>query len=306
MSALVAIVGPTATGKSRLALQLAKNHDIEIVGADSRQIYRYMDIGTAKPSPRERDDVPHHVIDIINPDETFSLAQYQQLSYNTIDDILLRKKLPLLVGGTGQYVWSVLEGWGIPRVPPDNDYRRLLEEKAREEGAAVLYRQLTGVDPDAAARIDPRNVRRVIRALEVYHSTGIPISHLQQKKPPPYKILPIGLTTDRARLYQRTDERISRMIESGLVEETEKLVNMGFGYSLPAMSGIGYRQIGMYLRGELDMDSAIRQIQTVTHRLVRQQYTWFRLNDERIHWFDIQEDIVHKVAALIDDFVGNG
>jgi len=127
MSALVAIVGPTATGKSCLALQLAKNHDIEIVGADSRQIYRYMDIGTAKPSPRERDDVPHHVIDIINPDETFSLAQYQQLSYNTIDDILLRKKLPLLVGGTGQYVWSVLEGWKIPRVPPDPDYRRFLE-----------------------------------------------------------------------------------------------------------------------------------------------------------------------------------
>ena len=303
MSALVAIIGPTATGKSRLAVQLAEHHDIEIVGADSRQIYRHMDIGTAKPTQEEQSGVAHHIIDIINPDEAFSLAQYQQLAYRTIDEILSRNKLPLLVGGTGQYVWSVLEGWKIPRVPPDPDYRRYLEEKAGEDGAEALYQQLNGIDPEAAARIDARNVRRIIRALEVYHSTGIPISRLQQKKSPPYKVLIVGLTADRDHLYQRTDARIDMMIENGLVSETEKLANMGYEYKLPAMSGIGYRQVGMYLRGELDLDDAVRQIQTVTHRLVRQQYAWFRLNDERIHWFDVEEDVTGKVTALIDNFI---
>ena len=302
MSHLVAIVGPTAIGKSKLAIRLAQAFNGEIVSADSRQVYRFMDIGTAKPGPDELSLTPHHLINIINPDEDFSLAQYQKLAHQTIRNIQKHGKLAILAGGSGQYVWSLLEGWGVPRVPPDPELRQRLEKKASGEGKDKLYQELREVDPTAAQGIDPANVRRVIRALEVYHSTGIPISRLQQKKAPPYKVLIIGLTADRAHLYQRTDARIGLMIENGLINETENLVNMGYHYELSAMSGIGYRQIGMYLRGELELDDAVRQIQTVTHRLVRQQYTWFRLNDEHIHWFDIKEDIENEVATLIKDF----
>ncbi|MDP2931674.1 MAG: tRNA (adenosine(37)-N6)-dimethylallyltransferase MiaA [Chloroflexota bacterium] len=300
MGHLVAIVGPTGTGKSRLALHLARTFNGEIVSADSRQVYRYMDIGTAKPTPEELTLVPHHLVNIVNPDEDFSLAQYQALAYRAIADIQRRHKLPLLVGGSGLYVWSVLEGWQIPEVPPDLEFRRRMEARANEAGGDELYQELVKLDPAAAQKIDPRNVRRVIRALEVRSKTGIPAP---SKQAPPFRSLMIGLTTDREGLYRRTDLRVDEMIKRGLLDEVRRLMDMGYGLNLPAMSGIGYKQIGQFLQGELTLDAAIEQIKSETHRLVRHQYNWFRLNDRRIKWFDIQTSPEPEITAQIAAFI---
>lgn len=304
MGHLVAIVGPTGTGKSQLALHLAQTFNGEIVSADSRQVYRYMDIGTAKPSWQELSLVPHHLINIVNPDEDFSLAQYQELAYRAIEDIQWRNKLALLVGGSGLYVWSVIEGWGIPRVPPDLEFRHSLEEKAAKVGKEELYQELMKVAPAAALRIDRRNVRRIIRALEVHRGTETPFSRLQYKQIPPFNTLIIGLTADRTELYRRIDSRVDEMIKQGLVAEVEKLMNMGYGFNLPAMSGIGYKQIGMFLRGELTLAAAIQQIKFETHRFVRHQYTWFQLKDDRIKWFDIQGKAESGITSLVARFMG--
>ena len=304
MNRLVAIVGPTGVGKSQLALHLAQTFNGEIVSADSRQVYRHMDIGTAKPSLEELSLVPHHLLNIIDPDEDFSLAQYQRLAYRVIDDIEQRNKLPLLVGGSGLYVWSVLEGWKIPSVPPDLEFRHSLEERAAKAGKDELYQELVRVDPIAAQGIDPRNVRRVIRALEVHRSTRTPLSQLRRKQAPPFKTLIIGLTADRAELYRRINLRVDEMIKQGLVEEVKRLVNMGYDLNLPAMSGIGYKQIGMFLKDELTLDAAIQQIKFETHRFVRHQYNWFRLKDDRIQWFNIQRKVDQEITALIAKFIG--
>ena len=300
---LIVIVGPTAVGKTRLSLRLAQEFDGEIISADSRQVYRGMDIGTAKPTPEERRHVPHHLIDIITPDETFTLAQYQELACQAIDDVLARGKVPFLVGGTGQYVRAVVEGWGIPRVPPNEELRAELYRQAEREGPWALHDRLREVDPAAAGRIDPTNVRRVVRALEVYLETGRPISELQRKKPPPYRILQIGLTMERQELYRRIDERVDRMIEAGLVEEVRELVEQGYGYELPAMSGLGYQQIGMYLRGLVSLEEAIQLIKRHTRRFVRHQYNWFRLDDTSIHWFDVLRDPYGEIRELVASFL---
>jgi tRNA dimethylallyltransferase len=302
---LIAIVGPTGVGKSRLALHLAQAFDGETVSADSRQIYRYMDIGTAKPSRQELSLIGHHLIDIINPNESFSLAQYQELACRAIESVIQRQRLPLLVGGSGQYVWAVLEGWGIPKVPPDPDLRNSLEAKAAGGGSEELYHELERNGPAAASRIDPRNVRRVIRALEIQKSSTV--SHYQQQpaKSASYNTLIIGLTTDRAGLYQRIDSRVDAMIEQGLVEEVKKLMDMGYSLDLPAMSGIGYRQIGMFLKGEMSLEAAIQQIKFESHRFVRQQYNWFSPKDDRIRWFDIQGRVEPEIKALVDKFISS-
>jgi tRNA dimethylallyltransferase len=303
MNRLVAIVGPTAIGKSRLALRLARTFGGEIVNADSRQVYRYMDTGTAKPTPEELALVPHHLINITNPDESFSLAQYQELAYRAINDIHQCRKLPLLEGGSGLYVWTVVEGWQIPRVPPHPELRKKLEAKAAAIGAEKLYQELVAIDPAAAQKIDPRNVRRVIRALEVYEQTSTPFSRLQRKQAPPFASLIIGLTCDRAELYRRIDERVDRMMAQGLVREVEKLVKMGYDFTLSAMSTIGYKQIGMYLRGKLSLEEAVQQVKYETHRFVRHQYAWFRLKDDRIKWFNILYPFEAEVESLVADFL---
>jgi len=303
MNHLLAIVGPTGVGKSRLALHLARTFNGEIVSADSRQVYRYMDIGTAKPTGQELSLVPHHLINIVKPDEDFSLAQYQRLACRAIDDIQQRNKLALLVGGSGLYVWSILEGWGIPQVPPDSEFRHSLEDKVAEVGKDGLYQELIKVDPIAAQRIDRRNVRRVIRALEVHRGTETPSSRHQHKEAPPFNPLIIGLTAGRAELYRRIDLRVDEMIEQGLVTEVEKLVNMGYDFNLPAMSGIGYKQIGMFLKGELTLAAAIQQIKFETHRFVRHQYAWFRLKDDRILWFDIQGKVDSEITTRLAKFI---
>jgi tRNA dimethylallyltransferase len=306
MDNLIAIVGPTGVGKSRLALHLAQSFNGEIVSADSRQVYRYMDIGTAKPNQQELSLIPHHLIDIINPDDTFSLAQYQELANSAIDNILQRQKLPFLVGGSGQYVWSVLEGWVIPRVPPDPNLRHTLEEKAASGGREELYHELERLDPAAAGRIDRYNLRRLVRALEVARSSNSATYERQAVKSPPFRKLIIGLTADRSELYRQIDARIDAMIEQGLVEEVKKLVNKGYGLDLPAMSGIGYQQIGMFLKGNISLETAIKRIKFESHRLVRQQFNWFSLKDDRIRWFDIQGRAGDEITVLIDDFIGGG
>lgn len=305
MNSLVAIIGPTGIGKSKLAIRLAQNFNGEIVSADSRQVYCRLDIGTAKPGSLELSLVPHHLINIVNPDEDFSLAQYQELAWQAINDIQERSKLPLLVGGSGLYVRSILEGWRMPQVPPDAEFRHSLEKKAANLGRDKVYQELMKVDPVAAQRIDPGNVRRVIRALEVYKKSGVPFSQLQNKKgTSTYDTLIIGLTTNRQELYRRIDLRVDEMIKQGLVDEVKKLVNMGFNFNLSAMSGIGYKQIGMFLRGELTLPTAVQQIKFETHRFVRHQYTWFRLKDERIKWFDILSQPESDITALVAKFMG--
>ena len=303
---LIALVGPTAVGKTALALRLAIDIKGEIVSADSRQIYRGMDIGTAKASPEDRQRVSHHLIDVVDPDETFTLAQYQEAAYGAIDDILARGYVPFLVGGTGLYIRAVLDGLGIPRVAPNAALRADLYARAQREGHEALHHWLAEVDPQAAAGIDARNARRVIRALEVYLESGHPISDLQAAIPPPYRILRIGLSMERSRLYQRIDERVERMLAMGLVDEVRGLLARGYHLSLASMSGVGYRQIVYCLQGQIDLAEAVRLIKHDTRRFVRQQGTWFRADDPTIHWFDVTDDreaayvgIRHLVAAFL-------
>jgi len=302
MKCLIAIVGPTAMGKSGLALHLAQWFSLEVVGADSRQVYRYMDIGTDKPSPAERASVPHHVIDVIEPDEDFSLAMYHRLAIEAMKAVQQKGKLPLLVGGSGLYVWSLVEGWRIPRVPPNQQLRRQLEARAEQESSHSLYHELQNIDPAAAAKINPSNIRRIIRALEIYHTTGQQPSQLQRKEVPSFPILIIGLTQERNELYRRIDRRVDKMIQKGLVEEVEQLFKRGYNPSLPSMSGIGYKQIGQFLRSEMPLPLAIDKIKYETHRLARHQYAWFRLSDSRIHWLDVSEAEA-KARKLIEGFI---
>jgi len=303
MNKLVAIVGPTGIGKSRLALHLASLFNGEIVSADSRQVFRYLDIGTDKPRPQELSRVPHHLINIINPDEDFSLAQYQALAYQAIEDIQRRDRLPLLVGGSGLYVWAVLEGWQIPRVSPDSEFRHNLEKRVYDTGIDDLYQELVQVDSEVAQKIDRRNVRRVIRALEVYEKTKVPFSRLGYKQAPSFDSFIIGLTADRAEVYRRIDQRVDEMVARGLVTEVENLLKMGYDCTLPAMSGIGYRQIGQFLKDELTLAAAKQQIKSETHRFVRHQYAWFRLKDARIHWFDLQHQEDVEIERTLAEFL---
>jgi tRNA dimethylallyltransferase len=307
---VIVIVGPTAVGKSDVALHLAHYFPLEIISADSRQVYRYMDIGTNKPSPAERESVPHHVIDVVDPDEDFSLAMYHQLAKAALEAIRQKDKLPLLVGGSGLYVWSLIEGWEIPEVPPDQKLRRQLESRAEQEDSQSLYRELQDIDPMAAAKINPSNIRRIVRALEIYYATGQPPSQLQRKKAPSFPILLIGLTRERSELYRRIDWRVDKMIQMGLVEEVEELLKKGYSPSLPSMSGIGYKQISQFLRGEMTLPEAIDKIKYETHRLVRHQYAWFHLSDSRIHWVDTSGTegkasiaAFNKVKGLMEGFI---
>jgi tRNA dimethylallyltransferase len=307
-SPLLVIVGPTAVGKTALSICIAQDFNGEIISADSRQIYRGLDIGTAKAIPQQQATVPHHLLDVVNPDEILTLAEFQERAYAAIAEIHQRQRLPILVGGTGQWVQAVIEGWGIPRVPPDPVLRASLEAKAEAIGAEALHAQLTAIDPEAAKKLDPRNVRRVIRALEVYHKTGLPISQHQRKAPPSYQIALIGLTMPRELLYQRIDGRIDEMMARGLLKEVEQLVEAGYGWNLPAMSGLGYKQIGQYLRGEVSLADAVALIKKETRRFVRQQYNWFRPDDPRINWFDMGEDLAEgytKVKEFLTVYILN-
>jgi len=297
MTLVIAIVGPTAIGKTNLAIQLSQRLKGEIVSADSRQIYRYMDIGTAKPTTEERETVRHHLIDIINPNEEYSLALYQRDALEAINGIQRRRKQAFLVGGSGLYVWGLLEGWRIPAVVPNKRLRHQLEVRVRSEGVERLYQELIHCDPVAAQSIDPRNVRRVIRALEVCGEDQ-KFSELSRKEPF-FDFSVIGLTVDRACLYKRIDQRVDRMMANGFVNEVKSLYARGYTFDLPSMSGIGYRQIGKYLNGEYDLDTAVEKIKTETHRFARRQYSWFSLKDRRIQWFNTEENYVCAISEYL-------
>ncbi len=308
---LVCIVGPTATGKTALAVRLSEAVGGEIVSADSRQVYRGMDIGTAKATPEEQARAVHHLIDVVDPDETLGLAQFQELANAAIADITSQGRVPFLVGGTGQYVMAVVEGWTVPRVPPDEALRSELYHQAEEEGDEALHARLQELDPVAADRIDARNVRRVVRALEVCLSTGRPISEQQAKSPPPYRILILGLRLSRQRLYRRIDQRVEAMIAAGLENEVRRLVGAGYGFELPAMSGVGYGQFAPYLADEANsaeavtLDLVIREIKQATRRFVRHQSNWFRQGDARIHWLDACNDPYDAALDLVRHFLAS-
>ena len=294
---LLAVVGPTGVGKSAFALRASKELGGEIVNADSRQVYRRLDVGTAKPTLAERISVPHHLFDVVDPHETYSLAQFLTQATAAIADIHSRSKLPVLAGGTGQYVRALLEGWKAPAVEPDPETRRTLEERARTFGVASLIEELSEIDPEAAERVDARNARRVVRALEVaYSGKSGPI----RKEPPPYGVLLIGLTLDRRTLYERVDDRVDAMIAAGWLSEVEGLLDDGYGPDLPSMSSVGYSELADVLAGVLSMDEAVQRIKYRTHRLARAQYAWFRPTDDRIRWFDAASETPQALSAVRD------
>jgi len=303
MGALIAIVGPTAVGKSSLALSLAQSFNAEIVSSDSCQVYRYMDIGTAKPTREERAVVPHHLIDIVDPDDPFDLATYQKLAYSAINGIHGRGKPAILVGGSGLYVRAILSGYSIPDAPPDYELRARLQEKAKADGIDSIYDELKSIDAEAADKIDPRNVRRVIRAIEVYRTTGQPYSQTAKAVPPEYDMMTIGLNADRDQLYRRIDARVDSMMEAGLLDEVKKLTDRGYSLNLASMSSLGYKQIGQYLSGQTTLSEAVDKIKYETHRFARHQYSWFRLSDTGVKWFDISETVKDSTRDLVQRFL---
>ncbi len=301
MRRVVAIVGATATGKTALAIELARRLDGEIIGADSRQVYRGMDLGTAKPTPAEQARAQHWLIDVVDPDQPFTLASFLDAAQTSLDDVWSRGKQPILCGGTGQYVWALLEGWTVPRVGPDPALRADLEARAEREGVAAVFEELRQIDPESADDIGPTNLRRMIRAIEVTRSTGRPFSAGRERVPPPFDATILGLSMPRERLYARIDARVDVMIEAGLPDEVRSLNARGYGCDLAPMSGIGYRQICEHLAGACTLEAAAARMKTETHRLARMQHTWFRDDDARIRWLDAQaRDLVEQALAALE------
>jgi tRNA dimethylallyltransferase len=298
---LILIVGPTAVGKTELAIQLAERipGGGEIVSADSRLFYRGMDIGTAKPTQAEQRRVPHHLIDIADPDEILSLAVFQQRARWVIADIHTRNKIPFLVGGTGQYIRAVTEGWRPPEVQPDERLRRELERIKEERGVDWLYEKLNAQDPAAAEIIDPRNYRRTIRALEVILTTGRKFSEQRAQSDPPYQLTTIGLMRPRPELYEGVDRRIDRMFVEGFLEEVRALLAKGYSPSLPTMSAIGYRECVRVINGELSVEQAKAEIRRATRIYVRRQANWFKESDPHIKWFRVSEGVVEEVDRYL-------
>jgi len=298
---LILIVGPTAVGKTEIAIQLAERLNGEIISADSRLFYRGMDIGTAKPSLEERARVPHYLIDIVNPDETLSLAVFQEKAKNIIADIHARGKLPFLVGGTGQYVRAVTQGWTPPEVRADEKLRDELERIASrdENGAEWLHAKLRILDPSSAEKIDARNVRRTIRALEVILTTGRKFSELRGQTESPYHLVTIGLTRPRPELYERVDQRIDAMFANGLVDEVKGLLSRGYSPTLPSMSAIGYRECIRVVNDEWSVEQAKVEMRRVTRSFVRRQANWFKESDPSIKWFKVENGVDLAVERYI-------
>ena len=294
---ILAIVGPTAVGKTELAMRIANRFRSEVIGADSRQVYRYMDIGTAKPTPTQLASVPHHLVDIIAPDEDFSLGRFLDLSKKTILNVNDRSKVPLVVGGTGQYVTALLENWNVPVIPPNPVLRLELEAQIEADGINPLLTRLRRLDPEAAERIDADNPRRVIRAIEVATARGA-APNVPRKHRPWFEFAVIGLGLERSSLYDRADVRVDRMMREGFLGEVERLLAIGYSPDLSSMSGIGYHELADHLLNGTDLPDAVQRIKYRTHRYIRQQSNWFRSDDPRIMWFaPSQMDMAVEFAA---------
>ncbi|MEW5942180.1 MAG: tRNA (adenosine(37)-N6)-dimethylallyltransferase MiaA [Chloroflexota bacterium] len=302
-TSLVIVVGPTAVGKTEISIQLAERLDGEIVSADSRLFYRGMDIGTAKPTPEQRSRIHHHLIDVADPRETWSLSLFQRAASEAIADIHARGRTPFLVGGTGQYIHAVTRGWTPPAAAPDMSLRADLESRAKYEGYQRLYEELQQFDPASAKRIDPRNVRRTIRALEVIRLTGRKFSDQRGQAEGPYRLLTIGLTRPRLELYARVDARIESMFAAGLMEEVQGLLNSGVALDLPALTSIGYRECVGVLQGRLTVEEAKMQMRRVTRVFIRRQANWFKLDDPSIHWFEVGRVQIEEIESLIRSFL---
>ncbi len=299
MRRLVAVVGPTAAGKSALAFTLAQRFGGEIVNGDSRQIYRRMDIGTAKPSPEVRALLPHHLYDIADPADSYSLALYRRDALAALDDIWTRRETPWLVGGTGQYVWALLEAWQVPDVAPQPDLRAKLAATAERDGVDTLHARLRAVDPASAGRIDARNVRRVIRALEVHQVTGKPISAWQAKGTPDFDFRILGVQCEEKELIWRINRRTEAMFAAGLVEETRSLLDAGVPPDASSLSSIGYADALRELNGEITREKAIELTKRATKRFARRQRQWFRLQDPRIAWAADSEAAADALAPFL-------
>jgi tRNA dimethylallyltransferase len=262
-----------------------------------------MDIGTARPTPEEQGQAPHHLLDILSPDQSFDLGTFLALTRSTIEEVQNRSRLPMVVGGAGQYIWALLEGWEVPAAPPDPAFRQAKEQEAAQRGALALYQELQGIDPQRASELDPHNIRRVIRALEIYHITQRKPSDYRKKTPPDLDSLIIGLTMDREELYRRIDERVNQMMKAGLLDEVRHLASMGFQLGSGPLDSPGYRELGQYLAGEITLEEAVQRTKYQTHQLARRQYTWFKLNDPRILWLNASApDLIRQATGLVEGF----
>jgi tRNA dimethylallyltransferase len=296
---LLVLIGPTAVGKTRMSLDIAKYWNAEIISGDSMQVYRGMDIGTAKIPLDEREGIPHHLIDICEPEESYSAADFQAGAIKVIDQIAGRGRLPFIVGGTGLYVESVCYQYQFAEIGSDEAFRQEQEQYAAANGAEALHRRLAEIDPPAAERLHPNDLRRVIRALEVYHLTGQTFSEQQagQKKDSPYELCIIGLTMDRAELYRRIEQRVDIMIEQGLVEEVKRLMERDLPPQAVAMQGLGYKEIADYLHGNCSLAAAVERLKRDTRRFAKRQLSWFRHMDD-IHWIDMGENFHNNLLSI--------
>lgn len=291
MDNVIVIIGPTASGKTKLSIELAKDVNGEIISADSMQVYKYMDIGTAKPDKEEMQGIKHYLVDEVTPDEEFSVARYQELALKYIDEIISKGKVPIIAGGTGLYINSLIYNLEFTDTICDWDLRERLSKEAEEKGNEYLHNKLKEIDPKAAQNIHMNNVKRVIRAIEVYTYTNKPISVHQEesrKNPPKHNYIIIGIMTDRERLYERINKRVDLMLQNGIVEEVKSLMEMGYDKSTIAMQGLGYKEILSYLRGEITLDEAIDVLKRDTRRYAKRQITWFK-RLENVFWIKVDE-----------------
>lgn len=300
---LVILLGPTAVGKSAVAIELAQRFDMEIINADSMQVYRGMDIGSAKPSPAQRTLVTHHLIDIKNPDEEFSAAHFRKEAFSCVESLHSKGRKTLVVGGTGLYIRALTRGI-FPAPPADHSLREKLREQEKKEGKWYLHQELTKIDPAAASRIHPNDTFRIIRALEVFHLTGKSISEQHQNhrfKESYFNLLKLGLMRDRQELYSRIEKRVDLMISAGLVEEVKKVLATGYPPTIKPFQSLGYKQILGFLQGETDMDEAVRLIKRNTKRYAKRQMTWFK-KDSEIQWITLPEQS-NQISETIKKFL---
>jgi tRNA dimethylallyltransferase len=299
LNQVLVIVGPTAVGKTELSIRLAKRFDAEIISADSRLVYKGMDIGTAKPSVEEKKQVPHHMIDLANPDEEWSLSLYQKEVARIIKEVLSGGKLPIVVGGTGQYIRSMIEGWVIPEVQPNLSMRGALEKWAVSIGPLELHRKLKIIDPIGANSIDPTNLRRTIRALEVIFTSGHLFSSAKERTDPAFDFKVIGLTRTRDELYKKVDDRIESMFKNGFVAEVEELITKGYPSSLPSTSAIGYAEVMKMLNGGLSLEEVKVLMKRRTRQFIRRQTNWFKPTDPIIEWFQMTPDPLDEIEDSV-------